>query len=85
MKARVRAHRYPGERMAVFHGPRRLADHEPDGSPMEAANRERPPMTARFRLFFMPLLPHPPGRHAPTGNAPTTRASAGAGPETDRR
>ena len=32
IKARVRVHRYPDGRMAVFHGPRRLADYEPDGS-----------------------------------------------------
>ena len=32
IKARVRVHRYPDDRMAVFHGPRRLADYEPDGS-----------------------------------------------------
>ena len=27
-----RVHRYPDGRLAVFHGPRRLADYEPDGS-----------------------------------------------------
>ena len=32
IKARVRVHRYPDGRLAVFHGPRRLADYEPDGS-----------------------------------------------------
>ena len=32
IKARVRVHRYPNGRLAVFHGPRRLADYEPDGS-----------------------------------------------------
>ena len=32
IKARVRVHRYPDGRMAVFHGPRRLADYEPDGA-----------------------------------------------------
>ena len=77
IEARLRAHGYPDGRVAVLHGPRRLADggREPGTTPM----------TARFHLCFMPLLPHPHGRHAPTGNAPTTRASAGAGPETDRR
>ena len=32
VKARVRVHRYPDGRLAVFHGPRKLADCEPDGS-----------------------------------------------------
>ena len=31
-KARVRVHRYPDGRMAVFHGPGKLAADEPDGS-----------------------------------------------------
>ena len=32
IKARVRVHRYPDERLAVFHGPRKLAEYESDGS-----------------------------------------------------
>jgi hypothetical protein len=32
VKVRVRVHRYPTGRMAVFHGPRKLADYEADGS-----------------------------------------------------
>ena len=32
VRVRVRVHRYPDGRMAVFHGPRKLADYEPDGS-----------------------------------------------------
>ena len=32
IKARVRVHRYPDGRLAVFHGPRKLADYESDGS-----------------------------------------------------
>ncbi len=32
IKARVRVHRYPDGRLAVFHGPRRLADYECDGT-----------------------------------------------------
>ena len=32
IKAKVRVHRYPDGRLAVFHGPRKLADYEPDGS-----------------------------------------------------
>jgi hypothetical protein len=31
-KANVRVHEYPDGRLAVFHGPRRLADYEPDGA-----------------------------------------------------
>ena len=37
IKVRVRVHRYPDGRMAVFHGPRKLADYEPDGSLVEDA------------------------------------------------
>jgi len=32
IKARVRVHRYPGGGLAVFHGPRKLAEYEPDGT-----------------------------------------------------
>ena len=32
VKARVRVHRYPDGRLAVFHGPRKLAEYECDGS-----------------------------------------------------
>lgn len=32
IKARVRVHRYPDGRLAMFHGPRRLADYECDGT-----------------------------------------------------
>ena len=32
IKARVRVHRSPDGRLAVFHGPRKLAEYEPDGS-----------------------------------------------------
>ena len=32
IKARVRVHRYPDGRMAVFHGPRKLAEYESDGA-----------------------------------------------------
>ncbi len=31
VKANVRVHEYPDGRLAIFHGPRRLADYEPDG------------------------------------------------------
>jgi hypothetical protein len=32
VKANVRVHEYPDGRLAVFHGPRRLADYEPDSA-----------------------------------------------------
>ena len=32
IKARVRVHRYPDGRLAVFHGPRKLAEYTPDGA-----------------------------------------------------
>ena len=31
VKAKVRVHRYPGGDLAIFHGPRKLADYLPDG------------------------------------------------------
>jgi hypothetical protein len=34
VKAEVRVHRYPDQRLAVFHGPRLLAKYEPDGRPV---------------------------------------------------
>ncbi len=34
VKTKVRVHRYPGCRLAVFHGPRRLADYSPEGRPI---------------------------------------------------
>ena len=42
IKARVRVHRYPDGRLAVFHGPRKLADYEPDGSSQRAPASVRP-------------------------------------------
>jgi len=32
VKANVRVHEHPDGRLAIFHGPRRLADYEPDGA-----------------------------------------------------
>jgi hypothetical protein len=32
VKANVRVHEYPDGRLAIFHGPLRLADYEPDGT-----------------------------------------------------
>ena len=37
IKARVRVHRYPDGRLPVFHGPRKLADYQRDGSLMTDA------------------------------------------------
>jgi len=34
VKAKVRVHRYEDDSMAVFHGPRRLADYDKDGKPV---------------------------------------------------
>ena len=42
IKARVRVHRYPDGRMAVFHGPRKLAEYESDGSLVAAGAPRRP-------------------------------------------
>ena len=32
VKVMVRVHQYPDGRLAIFHGPRRLADYEADGT-----------------------------------------------------
>lgn len=40
VKARVRVHRYADEHLAVFHGPRKLADYAADGQPMITASRK---------------------------------------------
>ena len=37
IKARVRVHRYPDGGLAVFHGPRKLAEYDSDGSPVADA------------------------------------------------
>lgn len=41
VKAKVRVHAYPDGRLALFHGPRRLADYDPDGTPIEPARQAR--------------------------------------------
>jgi hypothetical protein len=43
VKVTVRVHEYPDGRLAIFHGPRRLADYEPDGRLIDQA---RPARTA---------------------------------------
>ena len=35
IKTRVRIHRYPDGTLAIFHGPRKLADYQPDGTLLE--------------------------------------------------
>ena len=40
VKARVRVHRYTDDHLAVFHGPRKLADYAVDGQPMITASRK---------------------------------------------
>lgn len=40
VKARVRVHRYADDHLAVFHGPRKLADYAADGKPMITASRK---------------------------------------------
>jgi transposase len=37
VRATVRIHEYPDGRLAVFHGPHRLADYHPDGTPCQLA------------------------------------------------
>ena len=41
VKANVRVHQYPDGRLAVFHGPRRLADYDPDGRLIDQARPNR--------------------------------------------
>jgi transposase len=40
VKAKVRVHEYPDRRLAVFHGPRRLATFGPDGKPQKETKHE---------------------------------------------
>jgi hypothetical protein len=35
VRATVRVHEYPDGRLAVFHGPHRLADYDPAGNPCD--------------------------------------------------
>jgi hypothetical protein len=35
----VRVHQYPDGRLAIFHGPRRLADYEADGTLIDPIRR----------------------------------------------
>ena len=35
VRATVRVHEYPDGRLAIFHGPHRLADYDPDGNPRD--------------------------------------------------
>jgi len=37
VRAMVRVHEYPAGQLAIFHGPRRLADYQADGTPIEGA------------------------------------------------
>ena len=40
VKAKVRVHRYPDGHLAIFHGPRKLADYLPDGTLLTTAQHE---------------------------------------------
>ena len=40
VKARVRVHEYPNGQLAVFHGPRKLASYEPDGTEIKDAKEQ---------------------------------------------
>jgi transposase len=40
IKVKVRVHRYPDESLAIFHGPRRLANYHPDGRVKETSDKE---------------------------------------------
>ncbi len=41
VKARVRVHEYPNGTLAVFHGPRRLAVYDTDGTAIDATNKDK--------------------------------------------
>jgi hypothetical protein len=41
VKAKVEVHRYPDGRMAIFHGPRKLADYTAEGKEVKAVNEAR--------------------------------------------
>ena len=40
VKVKVRVHEYPDDTLAVFHGPRRLAHYQADGTPLETQTRK---------------------------------------------
>lgn len=40
VKVKVRVHRYPDGHLAVFHGPRKLAEYESDGSLLGRQHQE---------------------------------------------
>ena len=40
VKAKVRVHEYPNGHLAIFHGPRRLADYRPDGTCKDKAGQK---------------------------------------------
>ncbi len=40
VKTKVRVHEYPNGHLAIFHGPRRLADYRPDGTCKDKAGQE---------------------------------------------
>lgn len=40
VKAKVKVHRYPDGSLAVFHGPRRLAQYAPDGKPITTPSKQ---------------------------------------------
>ena len=69
VKAQVRVHRYPDERLAIFHGPRLLALYDADG-------RLRPPKPAGLGPSGPPKRP-PEGkrrRATPSASSPPTTA-----------
>jgi len=39
IKVKVRIHRYPDRSLAIFHGPRKLADYHPDGKIKEGQDK----------------------------------------------
>jgi transposase len=59
VKAEVRVHRYPDQRLAVFHGPRLLARYEADGRPAKSAlpGKERKEKSAPAHQGKFPLPP----------------------------
>jgi len=40
IKVKIRVHRYPDRSLAIFHGPRRLANYHPDGQIKETSDKE---------------------------------------------
>jgi len=64
VRTTVRVHEYPDGRLAVFHGPHRLADYDPEGNP---CNDAKTGCVSRSGSQLVDLRTTIPVAHNPTG------------------